>query len=99
MTLPEGYVNFGPWLAAHAKNCPGEKQPRVVARVVKRRAKSKPQGPRVAAETSNDPRLETQTFIAEVGQVLGKRVGQSAEKAATQFMLDALDNFFKGGVE
>lgn len=45
MTLPDGYVSYGPWLAAHMKSCPGEAQPKVIAKVKRRKKREKGQLP------------------------------------------------------
>lgn len=68
ITLPEGYVSFGPWLSAHAKTCPGERTPMVVARV--KRTKEK----KVKARFVDDATLQTQEFLAEVGAKVGARI-------------------------
>lgn len=65
ITLPEGYVSYGPWLSAHAKTCPGEAKPRVLAR-----ARRKKKGEKQAS--APDAALEGQQFLEDVGRLLGR---------------------------
>jgi hypothetical protein len=75
ITLPEGYVNFQPWLLAHVKTCPKKSTPRVVARV--RRAKEKA----VRVNVVPDETLQTREFLAEVGAEVGARLINEAINA------------------
>lgn len=68
ITLPEGYVSYGPWLSAHQKTCPQSKTPKVVARVRTKREKG------VEARVERDSELQTGEFLAEVGARLGARL-------------------------
>lgn len=68
ITLPDDYVNFGPWLSAHAKTCPGEKTPKLVARVRRRKKGDK------AVNVRPDPELQTDEFLKEAGAEAGKRL-------------------------
>lgn len=88
ITMPEGYVSFGPWLSAHQKTCPGEATPKVVARVRKAK-KGEPSGPKpVNVNVVVDPAIQTQEFLREVGIRAGRKLIESA-----------LDNFFNGRVK
>lgn len=69
ITLPDGYLNYGTWLSAHQKTCPGEGTPRVVARV----RPTKEKGVKVRVERE-DEQLQTAEFLAEVGARLGVRL-------------------------
>lgn len=80
--MPEGYVNFGPWLSAHQKTCPGERVPKLVARM--RRVKEKG----VRTTVKNDPVLQTQEFLTEMGAKLGARL-----------IHEAIGTFFHGKVK
>lgn len=84
ITLPEGYLNYGSWLSAHQKTCPGERVPKLVARV---KSSKSTRGVK-ARVVKDDPQLETQEFVAEMGA-----------RVAVKLINAALGTFFGGKVK
>lgn len=60
MGMPEGYVNFGAWLSAHEKSCPGKKKPRTVARLRRKKEGQEP------------TEYETEELLREFGEAVAK---------------------------
>lgn len=84
MTLPDDYVSFSPWLAAHGKVCPGEGKIRVIAKV--RRPRKLKTGEPVESVLTPEP--DFKDFVAEVGSKVAKSV-----------LTDMVETFFKGRVK
>jgi hypothetical protein len=90
IALPEEYLNYGAWLSAHMKSCPGGGEPRIVARVRRSRRRKK-----LGEQVESDPevRATADAVKAGIGQ-FGRKVVEGAisdlASAAAQAVINAV---------